>query len=67
MKKIKEVRSELGKDGNGKTKAQLKLENKLDKWLEQRSLVQIGSNSRMVRLHRDNKCPNLNGTATMVN
>jgi hypothetical protein len=41
MKKIKEVRSNLGKDGAGKTKAQLKLENKLDKWLEQRSLVQI--------------------------
>jgi transposase len=41
MKKIKEVRSNLGKDEAGKTKAQLKLENKLDKWLEQRSLVQI--------------------------
>ena len=41
MKKIKEVREGLGKDGDGKTKAQIKLENQLNSWLEQRSLVQI--------------------------
>jgi transposase len=40
-KKIKEMRAKLGKDETGKTKALIKLENKLDKWLEQRSLVQI--------------------------
>ena len=41
MKKIKELRAKLGDDIAGKTKAQLKLERKLEKWLEQRSLVQI--------------------------
>ena len=40
-KKIKEVRARLGKDEAGKTKALLKLEKKLDKWLAQRSLAQI--------------------------
>jgi DDE family transposase len=40
-KKIKEVRARLGKNENGKTKALIKLENKLDKWIEQRSLAQI--------------------------
>ena len=34
MKKIKEVREGLGKDGDGKTKAQIKLENQLNSWLE---------------------------------
>lgn len=41
MKKIKDVREQLGKDSDGKTKAEIKLENKLNAWLEQRSLVQI--------------------------
>ena len=41
MKKIKEVRAELGKEEEGKPGALVKLERKLDKWLEQRSLVQI--------------------------
>jgi len=40
-KKIKEMRSELGKNGSGKTKALVSLEKKLEKWLEQRSLAQI--------------------------
>ena len=40
-KKIKEMRAELGKNASGKTKALVNLENKLDKWLEQRSLAQI--------------------------
>jgi len=40
-KKIKEVRDRLGKNENGKTKALVKLEKKLDKWLGQRSLTQI--------------------------
>jgi len=41
IKKIKEMRAELGKNGSRKTKALVNLENKLDKWLEQRSLAQI--------------------------
>ncbi|MCE2983141.1 MAG: hypothetical protein LW832_06200, partial [Parachlamydia sp.] len=41
MKKIKEVRAELGKEEEGKPGALVKLERKLDKWLEQRSLGQI--------------------------
>lgn len=40
-KAIKDVRAKLGKDEAGKTKALLKLEKKLDNWLEQRSLSQI--------------------------
>jgi len=40
-KKIKEIRTGLGKTGTGKTKALIELEKKLDKWLEQRSLAQI--------------------------
>ena len=40
-KKIKEMRAELGKNRSGKTKALVNLENKLKKWLEQRSLAQI--------------------------
>ena len=40
-KKIKEVQARLGKNETGKTKALVNLENKLDKWLEQRSLAQI--------------------------
>jgi hypothetical protein len=40
-KKIKDVRSGLGKEEVGKTQATIKLEKKLDKWLEQRSLAQI--------------------------
>jgi len=40
-KKIGEVRAMLGKNESGKTKALVKLEKKLDKWLEQRSLAQI--------------------------
>ncbi|MEA2013123.1 MAG: hypothetical protein U9O87_08640 [Verrucomicrobiota bacterium] len=40
-KKIKEVRDRLGKNEKGKTKALIKLEKKLDKWLDQRSLSQI--------------------------
>ena len=41
MKKIKEVQAGLGKNESGKTKALVILENKLEKWLKQRSLVQI--------------------------
>ncbi len=41
MKKIKEVQDKLVNERAGKTKAQLKLENKLNNWLEQRSLIQI--------------------------
>ncbi len=40
-KAIKEVRAKLGKDEAGKSKTILKLEKKLDKWLDQRSLTQI--------------------------
>ena len=40
-KKIKEVRNRLGQNKNEKSKALLKLEKQLDKWLEQRSLAQI--------------------------
>jgi len=40
-KKMKEVQARLGKIESGKTKALVRLENKLDKWLEQRSLAQI--------------------------
>ena len=40
-KKIKEIRPRLGKDTGKKSKELIKLENKLDKWLEQRSLAQI--------------------------
>lgn len=40
-KKIKEVRAKLGKNEVGKTKALVDLENKLDKWLAQRSLAQV--------------------------
>ena len=40
-KKIKEVETRLGKNEPGKTKALLKLEKKLEKWLKQRSLTQI--------------------------
>lgn len=40
-KKIKEIRARLGKDTGKKSKELIKLENKLDKWLEQRSLAQI--------------------------
>ena len=40
-KRIKEVQAELGKNENEKTKALIKLEKKLDKWLRQRSLAQI--------------------------
>jgi hypothetical protein len=40
-KKIKEVRAKLGKNEAGKTKALVDLENKLDKWLAQRSLAQV--------------------------
>jgi len=41
MKKIKEVREGLGKEEVGKPEMLVKLERKLDKWLEQRSLTQI--------------------------
>ena len=41
MKKIKEVRVRLGKNEEGKNKALITLEKKLDKWLAQRSLAQI--------------------------
>ncbi|MCK5808524.1 transposase [bacterium] len=41
MKKIKEMRATLGEDGTGKTKALIKLEKKLDTWLDQRSLAQV--------------------------
>ncbi len=40
-KKIKEMRAKLGKNEEGKTKARVRLEEKLDKWLAQRSLAQI--------------------------
>ena len=40
-KKIKEVRARLGKNESGKTKAIVRLEKKLDKWLEQRSIAQV--------------------------
>ncbi len=40
-KKIKEMQAKLGKNESGKTKALVTLEKKLDKWLRQRSLVQI--------------------------
>ena len=40
-KKIKEVRNRLGKNESEKSKALVKLEKKLDKWLAQRSLAQI--------------------------
>ena len=40
-KKIKEVQARLGKKENGKTQALINLENKLDKWLKQRSIAQI--------------------------
>ena len=40
-KKIKEMREGLGKNKSEKTAALVKLENNLDKWLEQRSLAQI--------------------------
>lgn len=40
-KKIKEVQARLGKIESGKTKALVALEEKLAKWLEQRSLTQI--------------------------
>lgn len=40
-KKIKDVRDRLGKNESEKSKALVKLEKKLDKWLEQRSLAQI--------------------------
>lgn len=40
-KKIKEMQAKLGKNESGKTKTLLTLEKKLDKWLKQRSLVQI--------------------------
>ncbi len=40
-KKIKEMRTGLGKNKSEKSAALVKLENQLDKWLEQRSLAQI--------------------------
>ena len=40
-KKIREVRARLGKIESGKTKALVRLEKKLDKWLEQRSIAQV--------------------------
>ena len=40
-KKIKLMREKLGEKEAGKTKATITLEQKLDKWLEQRSLTQI--------------------------
>jgi len=40
-KKIKEVRNRLGQNESEKSKALVKLEKKLDKWLDQRSLAQI--------------------------
>lgn len=40
-KKIKEVKARLGKDEPAKAKALLKLEKKLENWLDQRSLAQI--------------------------
>lgn len=41
MKKIKEVRAGLGKEEESKPGTLVKLEKKLDRWLEQRSLAQI--------------------------
>lgn len=41
VKKIREIQSKLGRNENGKTKARIELEKKLDKWLSQRSLAQI--------------------------
>ncbi len=41
FKKLKEMRATLGKDETGKTKDLVKLEKSLDKWIAQRSLVQI--------------------------
>ena len=40
-KRIKEMQARLGDKENGKSKARIKLEKKLDKWLDQRSLAQI--------------------------
>jgi len=40
-KRMKEVQAKLGKNESGKTKALVRLEKNLDKWLEQRSLAQI--------------------------
>jgi hypothetical protein len=40
-KAIKEVRAKLKKDEVGKSKAFLKLEKQLDKWLDQRFLTQV--------------------------
>ncbi len=40
-KKIKAMRAKLGKEEGGKTMARIRLEDKLDKWLAQRSLTQI--------------------------
>lgn len=40
-KKIKDVQANLGKNEGGKTMALIKLEKKLAKWLDQRSLAQI--------------------------
>lgn len=40
-KKIKDVEARLGKNEPGKSKALITLENKLQKWLAQRSLAQI--------------------------
>lgn len=40
-KKLKKVQAMLGKNDTEKTKELLKLEKKLDKWIEQRSLAQI--------------------------
>ncbi|MBF5060160.1 transposase [Candidatus Neptunochlamydia vexilliferae] len=41
VKKIREIRTKLGKNETGKTKARIELEKKLEKWLAQRSLAQI--------------------------
>lgn len=41
MKKIKEIHDLLGNDPELKTQAQLKLENKLKKWIENHSFAQI--------------------------
>ena len=40
-KRIKDVRASLGQEQEGKTKAVVALEKKLNSWLEQRSLAQI--------------------------
>jgi len=40
-KKIKDIQSKLGESEEGKSKAVIKLEKKLDKWIKQRSLAQI--------------------------